>query len=151
MRSDRSGTIIFIRLGVSACVVAAALSGAVGTSRAVRKLSAAATRNASLHFDDREFATGNSIIPDQTVLYMARATIPTSGDYRVITGAEPVKDETNLTRPYASTFATYFLLPRRPSSDARWIICIGCDRAALPAADIVWTDNEGSSLLKVRS
>ena len=54
-----------------------------------------------------------------------------------------------LTEPYIDQFARYFLMPRRPSSDAEWILCYGCDQASLERpADVVWDDGAGISILR---
>ena len=42
----------------------------------------------------------------------------------------------------------YFLLPRRTSPDAPWILCFACDRSAYPGAAPVWEDaEEGLAIL----
>ena len=45
-------------------------------------------------------------------------------------------------------FMRYFLLPRRESPDAPWILCFACDRGAYPDAQVVWEDAEGLSILR---
>ncbi len=103
----------------------------------------------SLSYEDREFAAGNSVIPNQRLLYEARARIPSSGTYRVVTGAGRIEDASKLTREFAATFATYFLMPRRPRENARWVLCLGCDaRTVAPGTRTVWSDGAGSSLLE---
>ncbi len=46
-------------------------------------------------------------------------------------------------------YMRYFLLPRRTSADARWIVCFACDRSAYPDAQPVWEDPEdGLAILR---
>jgi hypothetical protein len=135
--------------GVAACVVVALGSAAVGIPRSVAKLSSRAEHSASLSFSDRGFALGNSIYPDQALLYEARAWIPPRGRYRVDVGKEPFEGEKIWTHLYALQFAQYFLLPRLPDSNAPWVICVACDRTALGPTTVVWDDHRSSSLLRV--
>jgi hypothetical protein len=116
----------------------------------ITKLGHRADRSASFNYDDREFAAGNSVIPDKLLLYEARALIPSGGTFRVITGSRPIRDASGLTVIFANTFATYFLMPRRPSSTAPWVLCLGCDPGAVgPHVQTIWSDDAGSSLLRL--
>ena len=103
-------------------------------------------RNAALSFEDREFASGNSIVADQGRLYKARARIPADGTYTVSVGAR-VDGWTDLTEPFVPWFARYFLLPRRQVADAPWVLCYACDLGAHPGFETVWTGSDGISLL----
>lgn len=149
MRLERFGTAPVASIGVVACVAMAVVSAAVELPKVVDYLGARARASASLSPSDREFAAGNSVFPDQTLLYEARTRIPRNASYRVLTGPLPIEDATNLTRTRARTFATYFLMPRRPAPRSSWIICLGCDHTRLPGATVVWDNNAGSSLLRV--
>jgi hypothetical protein len=132
------------------CLLLAAASVAIEIPWAIHTLDRSARHSASLNFDDREKATGNSIYPNTGLLDEAAGWIPRKGTYRVVTGSLPVKDATSLTRLYAGVYAAYFLLPRRPSPTSAWVICLGCDPSNLGATNhVVWTDNQGSSLLRV--
>lgn len=136
------------RLGVVACVSLSAVLGLVYFVRAFDRLDDAARTNAALNFDDREFAGGNSLVVDKRALYEARALIPEDGSYRVAAGPG-VDGATNLTEPYIDQFARYFLMPRRPKPDAPWILCYGCDRAALEQiARVAWDGGAGISILE---
>ena len=119
------------RLGVVLCVVVALGYGSVYFVRALDRLGDAARANAALNFDDREFAGGNAVVVANAPLYEARGLIPEDETYRVATGPN-VAGATELTEGYIDQYARYFLMPRRPSPDARWIICYGCD----PEADL---------------
>jgi hypothetical protein len=149
VRLGRFGTAPVAGTGVIACVVLAVASAVVQVPKAVGYLGARARYSASLSPSDREFAAGNSVVPDQMLLYEARNRIPRDASYRVLTGPLPIEGATSLTRSRAKTFATYFLLPRRPAPASHWIICLGCDRRQLTRAKVVWDDNAGSSLLQV--
>lgn len=127
------------RLGVVLCVVVALGYGSVYFVRAVDRLGDQARSNAALNFDDREFAGGNAVVVANAALYEARGLIAEDETYRVVTGPN-VAGATELTEDYIDQYARYFLMPRRPSPDARWIICYGCDPAVDLAAgfEVLW-------------
>jgi hypothetical protein len=134
------------RLGAALCVALAIGFGLVYYPRAIDRLGNDATRNSSLSFADRDVAGGNSIVPDQLAAYQARALIPADERYRVVVGPN-LKDKTDLTVPFASSWMTYFLMPRRPSDSASWVVCFGCDMSKLGAPfHALWTDEEGISI-----
>lgn len=137
------------RLGVILCVAAALGFGLVYLARAVDRLGDDASRSSALNFDDREFAGGNSLVVDKRALYEARALIPEDETYRVVAGPR-VEGATELTEDYIDQYARSFLMPRRPTADARWILCYGCERSALgDGAAVVWDNGAGISLVKV--
>jgi hypothetical protein len=84
-------------------------------------------RNESLDYLDRLVAGGNGVVGSQAIVFEARARIPENETYRVVVGAD-FTDPDQYTAAYAADFLRYALFPRRPSDDARWIICYGCDR-----------------------
>jgi len=88
---------------------------------------------------------GNSVIPDQDVLFEALGRIPADETFAVAVG-EPQQGWTDLTATYAETFLRYFLLPRRVDPEARWIICFACDRQAIPGARAVWEGEDGIAI-----
>jgi hypothetical protein len=134
------------RLGVVLCVLVTVGFGLVYFVRAVDRLGDDASRNASYNYDDREFAGGNAIVTDKRALYEARALIPEDETYRVVTGPHLVGG-TELTRDYFSHYARYFLMPRLPAEDARWILCVGCDPGELGAGfRVLWRDETGAVL-----
>jgi hypothetical protein len=118
------------RLGVVLCTTLAVVVGVVYFVKAVDRLGDTARTNAAQNFDDREFAGGNALVVANRPLYEARALIPEDETFRVVTGPA-VEGATELTASFIEHYARYFLMPRRPSPDARWIICYGCDPAAL--------------------
>jgi len=137
-----------VRGGVVACIGFAVALGLVYLVRAVDRLGEAVDANAAANYDDREFAGGNSVVVDKRALYQARAFIPKDGRYRVVAGRR-VEGATELTEPFIEHFARYFLMPRRPSVDADWILCYGCDPAGLDgAATLVWENGAGISILR---
>jgi hypothetical protein len=130
---------------VIAVVSTCALVG-VNYVKAVSELGDAASTNSALSFDDREIAGGNSIVVDQRAPYEARALIPPDSTYRVVVGKR-LLDQTPLTEQFVATWLTYFLMPRRPAQDARWVICYGCDASALgDHYQPIWQDREGISI-----
>lgn len=134
------------RLGVILCLVVAVVFGVVYFVRAVDRLGDDAGRNAALNFDDREFAAGNSLVVDKRALYEARSLIPEDETYLVVAGPR-VQGATELTQPYIDQFARYFLMPRRPATDARWILCYGCDVSELGGRfQVVWQNGTGIAL-----
>ncbi len=140
-----------MRVGVAACVCVAVVLGVVYLVRAVDELGEQARVNAAANYDDREFAGGNSLVADKRALYEARALIPPEGRYRVVPGPN-VDGATELTEPYIDQFARSFLMPRRPSLDAEWILCYGCDPAQLEVpTEVVWDGGGGISIHRTLS
>ena len=134
------------RVGVVLCVGLSIVFGATYLPRAFSEFHKTASNNSALSFSDREVAGGNGIVTDQEAVYQARAIIPPDAKYRVVTGAA-LKNPTPLTLAFVEPWYRYFLMPRRTSTDARWIICYGCDVSNLgrPYA-VVWQDDEGISI-----
>lgn len=107
-----------------------------------------ARANARLDYLDRELGGGNSVLPDQAMAVEARGWIPEDGTY-VIDVGEPQETWSELASPGAlATFMHSFLLPRRDSAGAPWVLCFACDRGAYPGAETVWEDEEGLSILR---
>lgn len=139
------------RLGVALCVAITVAFGLVYLVRAVDRLGDDASRNASYNYDDREFAGGNAIVTDKRALYEARASIPEDETYRVVVGPGLVGG-TDLTRDYVDQYARYFLMPRLPAEDARWILCFGCDLGELGTGfEVLWRDETGAALGRLNS
>ena len=137
-----------MRLTAVACWLVLALGIiAVRYPDAFRDANATARANASLDVVDRQLGGGNSVLPDQGLMLEARGHIPVDGRFRVAVG-ERRPEWSDLTAPFAETYARYFLLPRRADPDGEWILCLGCDRAEFPAADAVWEGEAGLSLLR---
>ena len=114
---------------------------------AFRHANESARRNAALDLLDREVGGGNSVIPDQRLIIEARGWIPPDGTFAVALGPRQ-EGWSDLTAPYAETFARSFLLPRRQAPDAPWILCMACDRAAYPGAEVVWQGEDELSILR---
>jgi hypothetical protein len=129
------------RLGVVLSTAIAVAVGLVYFVKAVDRLGDTARTNAAQNFDDREFAGGNALVVANRPLYEARALIPADETYRVVTGPH-VEGATELTASFIEHYARYFLMPRRPAPDARWIICYGCDPAGLGADFEVLLEDE---------
>jgi hypothetical protein len=134
------------RLGVVLCTGLAIVVGVVYFVKAVDRLGDAARTNAAQNFDDREFAGGNAVVVANRPLYEARALVREDETYRVVTGPG-VQGATELTASFIDHYARYFLMPRRPSPDARWIICYGCDPEALGEGFEVLLDDEAGILV----
>jgi hypothetical protein len=118
--------------------------------QALSQLGDTASQNSKLSYADREIGGGNSVIVDQEAAYEARGLIPTNARYRVVTGGR-LKNATSLTGSFVEGWYHSFLIPRRPSSDARWVICYGCDIGALGGSYTVrWQDDNGISIGEVR-
>ena len=138
------------QLGVLVVVGLASALAIVYFAKALSQLDEVATTNSRLSLADRAIAGGNSIIVDQQAAYEARALIPRSESYRVVTGS-PVKDATSLTATFVGTWFRYFLMPRRPADEARWVICYGCDQRLLRGhTRWVWTDENGLAIGRMR-
>jgi hypothetical protein len=109
-----------------------------------------ARANAALDLVDRELGAGNSVFPDQRLLVEARGLIPPDESFAVAAG-DPRPGWTALTAGSAEPFLRYFLLPRRLDPDARWIICIGCDRDLYSGLDAAWEGDDGLAILRRQS
>lgn len=133
------------RLAAIVYVIAALALGVVHYVKGLSTLGDNASRNSSQTFEDREIAGGNSILVDQRVAYEARALIPESEPYRVVTGPH-MRETTELTAAYVGSWFTYFLMPRRPSADARWILCFGCEQSTLAGYEVRWENGKGISI-----
>jgi len=138
-----------VRLGVLFVVAVAGIAALAGLPSQVRDLGRLADANARLSFADRGVAAGNSILPEQQALYEIAGRIPPDASYRVSVGP-PRSDWPDLTASAAEPFIHYWLLPRRPSDSARWIVCIGCDPADYPDATEQWAGEAGIRLLLER-
>ncbi len=141
-----AGTTGMRRLGVLFCVAVVVVAAVSHYPSAISSANDTIARNAAFDYGDREFAGGNSVIADQAALYEARSRIPPDGTYRVVTGAK-LPTFTDLTIPFISMYSTYFLLPRRQSETAPWIICYGCDATKFNNGSVVWKDDQGISII----
>lgn len=112
-----------------------------------RQANESARENAALDLLDREVGGGNSVIPDQRILFEARGLILEDGTYAVALGPRQ-ESWSDLTETYAETYLRYFLLPRRPASDAPWVLCFACDRSAYPGAKVAWEGEDDLSILE---
>jgi hypothetical protein len=132
-------------------VVVLGIVGALGVGsvyfvKAIGRLDERADRNSALSFSDREIAGGNTVLVDQEAAYEALVLIGPTQAYRVITG-DRLRNAKPLTASFVDGWFRYFLIPRRPSRDARWIICYGCDTSRLGGRYIVrWHDANGISI-----
>jgi len=108
-----------------------------------------ARANARLDQVDRELGGGNSVLPAQAIAVEARGLIPEGDTFTVAVG-EPRGSWSSLAIPDTlESYMRYFLLPRRTSPDAPWILCFACDRSAYPGAAPVWEDaEEGLAILR---
>jgi len=138
------------RLGL-ACCVAVTSAFAIGYfPRAVSHLDDTASTNNALSLADRDVGGGNSVVVHQNAPYEARRLIPTSARYRVVTGGR-LRNASPLTGSFVDGWFRSFLIPRRTSAAARWIICYGCDVSLLGAPYTVrWQDDNGISIGDLR-
>lgn len=137
------------RLAAASCAAVALAVLVYELPRTVDSLGDDATRNAAVSFADREIAGGNSILVDQIAAYEARALIPADDAFRVVTGPK-LAEITPLTLQAVSPWLSYFLMPRRQSGDAPWVVCYGCDTSRLGGAyHVLWQDDKGISIGKV--
>jgi hypothetical protein len=128
------------------CLALTLLVAGIRYVKALSQLGDTASANSSLSFDDREIAGGNSIVVDQLAAYQARALIPATDSYSVVVGPG-LRDATELTKDHIGGWLRYFLMPRRPEDDARWVICYGCDPATLGNRyEVRWRDDNGISI-----
>ena len=107
-----------------------------------------ARANAALDYVDRELGGGNSVLPEQSIAIEARGRIPENDSFTVAVGAPQEGWSELATEGAISSYMQYFLLPRRPSDSAPWILCFACDRAAYPDAEVEWEDEGGLAILR---
>ena len=88
------------------------------------------------------------MLPDQSIAIEARGRIPENDRFTVAVG-EPQEGWSELaTQDAIDTYMQYFLLPRRRSDSAPWILCFACDRAAYADAEVEWEDEGGLAILR---
>lgn len=127
-------------------VAASSVLGFAYFAKGLSDLDQGTTANSDLSFADREFGGGNGIVLDQQAAYAAAALIPPHATYRLLTGSG-LKEPTSLTLPFVESWFRYFLMPRRPASNAPWLICYGCDISKLGAKYTPrWQDDRGISI-----
>lgn len=138
------------RLAAASCAAVCLAVLVYELPHAVSSLGDDAGRNAALSFADREIAGGNSILVDQIAAYQARALIPRNEPFRVVVGPN-LKNATPLTAQAISPWLSYFLMPRRQTGNAHWVICYGCDTSRLGGAyESVWSDDDEISIGRLR-
>jgi hypothetical protein len=138
-----------VRVGVVLVVAVTIAAVATKYPALLRDLGQEADGNSALSYADREVAGGNGLVADQTAVYAARGLIPTDETFNVVVDPsfEGGNDETVR---YVASYYRYFLMPRRMTESARWVICYACDRAEYgDTAEVVWEGEEGISILRV--
>jgi hypothetical protein len=146
LRSLFSGQGSLARICVAYVVAVSLVLVVIELPKRLRELGDIAGANASLSFADREIAGGNSVLADQQLAYEARAIIPRGAPYRLVIGPKVTK-QASLSTASLPGWLRYFLMPRRESNSAQWVICYGCDPAALGARYVsLWHDEYGISV-----
>jgi hypothetical protein len=130
---------------VAAAIVLACVFGLVYYAKAIVDLDDRADANSALSFSDREIAGGNSIVIDQEAANEAEVLIPKAATFRVRVGPR-LRHATPLTSTYVESWYRYFLMPRRPALDARWVICYGCAEQELANYTVLWRDPNGIAI-----
>lgn len=138
------------RLVVAFCVAVILVAVVVRYPDAFGDARDTARANAALDLVDRDLGAGNSVFPDQALLVEARGLIPSDESFAVALG-DPQPGWTALTAGSGEQFLRSYLLPRRLEPDARWIVCLACNRNAYPGADAVWEGDHGMSILRRES
>ena len=94
-----------------------------------------ARANAALDQIDRALGGGNSVLPAQAIAIEARGRIPEDETFTVAVGERQAGWSELAVPDVIDTYMRYFLLPRRPSGDAPWILCFACDRERVSGGD----------------
>jgi hypothetical protein len=138
-----------VRIGVVFLVAASLIAVLAVYPARIRDADRTASRNSSLSYADRDVAGGNGLVADQAAVYEARGRIPADADYRVVVGRE-YTGGSDLTPGFVDSFYRYFLMPRRQTEAAPWIICYGCDLGEYGSrAKVVWASPEGITLVRI--
>ena len=139
-----------VRVGVVVLVAVSMIAVLAVYPTRARDADREASNNSSLSYADRDVAGGNELVAYQAALYEARGRIPKDAVYRVLVGADYTGGSA-LTPAAVDSFYRYFLMPRRQTKDARWIICYGCDLAEHGSrAKVLWEGPEQISIVRVR-
>jgi membrane protein implicated in regulation of membrane protease activity len=138
-----------IRTGVVFLVALATVVVVARLPTVVRQLEDDVANNSALSYSDREIAGGNGVVVDQAAVYAARARIPEDETYHVAVASD-YPHGTEVTVPAVESYYQYFLMPRRPADDARWIVCYGCDVVEVePRTEVVWRGAYDISIVRV--
>jgi len=138
-----------IRTGVVFLVVVATVVVVGRLPTVVTQLEDDAANNSALSYADREIAGGNGVVVDQAAVYAARARIPVDETYHVAV-APDYPHGTEVTVPAVESYYQYFLMPRRPADDARWVVCYACDVLEVePRTEVVWSGGADISIVRV--
>ncbi len=147
-----------IRVGTVATVALTACLALLALLDGVRGLDATARRHAALDPLERVYGSldpgSPNAIRDPAAIERAAAAIPPTAPYAVVVGPrwEPLRTP-KWTTSLERDFLRYHLLPRREVervTDARWIFCLGCDRAAFPDTRVRVRSTDGIVLLERR-
>jgi len=133
------------RAAIALTLVATLIVSAIYYAKSLARLDDRADANSELSFSDRLVAGGNSVIVNQEAATEADALIPRTETFRVRVGPR-LRNAQALTSVFVESWYRYFLLPRRPAADARWIICYGCDTSELGKYVVRWHDTNGISI-----
>ena len=137
------------RLVVAFCVAVLLVAVVIRYPQSFADANRTARANAALDYLDRLLGGGNSVLPTQSLAIEARGLIPPDGTFTVAVGARRPDWPELATQESVDAYMRYFLLPRRQSDAAPWVICLDCDRSAYPGAVAVWQDDEeGVSILR---
>lgn len=138
-----------VRSGVAFLVAVAVIAVLVRYPAVLRQAGRDAARNSDLSYSDREIAGGNGVVADQIAVYAARGIIPENATYRVVVD-RGFKGGSPQTVPFVDSYYRYFLMPRRPAEDARWLICYACDLESYGSrAQVVWKGDEDVSIVRI--
>jgi hypothetical protein len=120
---------LVVRIGVVACVAAAAYIGALRLDDTIAVFDFRADLNASATYRDRTYLPGRGLAGNWRVLEDARLWMPRTANYRVVEGPRAGLE----THRYARFFLLGLLLPRRQtdSESAPFVFCYGCNRSTL--------------------
>jgi hypothetical protein len=120
---------LVVRVGVVACVAAAAYIAASRLDDTIAVFDFRADLNASATYRDRTYLPGRGLAGSWHVLEDARLWMPRDASYRVVEGPAVGLE----THRYARFFLLGLLLPRRQtdSAAAPFVFCYGCTRSTL--------------------
>lgn len=152
-RAARLGRLGPVRIGVVLVAASAVATLVAGFGGAYDDFAGRANGNRGLTRSARDLSAAYATDMSRSYVVAARDIVPAGANFAVETG-DKVVVSTPVSIYAARNYLQFQLLPRRlvPASEAAWLLCYGCDRAAFAGRfDVVWDAEPGLAILKARA